>query len=115
MLLTLIFYIITNSFIISIILCFLYIQNLTESVHFNIFYHEYINNEYVETKNYIDINKISTIVKTDKTNICNICQEDIYEGLKLNCNCKYIYHADCLVDWLRRSLSCPLCRHEFII
>eukprot|EP00128_Syssomonas_multiformis_P004447 Colp12_sorted_trinity150504_noHs@33892 len=44
---------------------------------------------------------------------CQIC----LEPLKLNDSCKempcrHVFHDLCLLDWLKKRNSCPLCRHE---
>ena len=45
----------------------------------------------------------------EQFDFCSICLDEKKESLvKLNCN--HIYHKDCIKDWLRRELSCPICR-----
>lgn len=44
---------------------------------------------------------------------CPICTEEISPtdtATKLPCN--HTFHLDCLLTWLRRNCSCPLCREE---
>jgi hypothetical protein len=44
--------------------------------------------------------------------ICIICQEDNENNLvKIN-NCGHIFHNNCIIEWLTRNNSCPLCRNN---
>ncbi|XP_059663603.1 uncharacterized protein LOC132309304 [Cornus florida] len=44
---------------------------------------------------------------------CSICMDDFefYSGVN-QLPCKHVFHSDCIVPWLRRSNSCPLCRYK---
>ncbi|CAN8258019.1 unnamed protein product [Cochlearia groenlandica] len=50
----------------------------------------------------------------DGTESCAICLEDMSESEKKPIcelpNCKHLFHEECLVTWLGRHNSCPLCR-----
>ncbi|KAI4333112.1 hypothetical protein L6164_017959 [Bauhinia variegata] len=42
---------------------------------------------------------------------CAICLEDFIVGLRVTrMPCLHLYHENCIVDWLRKGNSCPLCR-----
>lgn len=44
---------------------------------------------------------------------CPICMEEfgiVTEASQLPC--KHYFHYDCIVPWLNRSNTCPLCRHK---
>merc|ERR1712039_830037 len=44
---------------------------------------------------------------------CAICLqrfEPMSEAAKLPCGKNHIFHHDCLLEWLQRQPSCPLCR-----
>ncbi|CAH0559276.1 unnamed protein product [Brassicogethes aeneus] len=44
---------------------------------------------------------------------CPVClkpHEKGEEGKKLPCN--HVYHVDCIIPWLKKTNSCPLCRFE---
>ena len=44
---------------------------------------------------------------------CAICNEDFTVGeLCLELGCKHHYHRHCIVDWLARQSSCPVCRWQ---
>ncbi|KAI4333115.1 hypothetical protein L6164_017960 [Bauhinia variegata] len=42
---------------------------------------------------------------------CSICLEDFKVGSQVTrMPCLHLYHRNCIVDWLRQTNSCPLCR-----
>lgn len=44
---------------------------------------------------------------------CVICMEDFKKDdivLQLKCNLKHIFHRDCILDWVKVKLACPVCR-----
>ncbi|XP_064392016.1 RING finger and transmembrane domain-containing protein 2-like [Halichondria panicea] len=41
-------------------------------------------------------------------NVCPICQEDVFKPVYLKC--KHVFCEDCVLQWLDRQNSCPLCR-----
>lgn len=44
-------------------------------------------------------------------NECSICLEEFSTGLEvIGMPCSHVYHKDCIVEWLKRSHLCPLCR-----
>ncbi|XP_041995961.1 RING-H2 finger protein ATL29-like [Salvia splendens] len=44
---------------------------------------------------------------------CCICLEEITtDGVALQMQCKHLFHANCIVLWLRNTLCCPLCRYQ---
>lgn len=45
--------------------------------------------------------------------ICSICLEElpiVSEGIQLSSLCCHVYHHDCIMRWLNRSNTCPMCR-----
>ncbi|MBD52933.1 MAG: hypothetical protein CL450_06520 [Acidimicrobiaceae bacterium] len=42
---------------------------------------------------------------------CPICITDIHGGVQLE-GCKHVFHEPCLLEWFRRSTTCPMCRAE---
>lgn len=44
---------------------------------------------------------------------CAICQ-DTYKPLDeiLNLTCNHQFHSACVIPWLRKVASCPICRHD---
>ena len=46
---------------------------------------------------------------------CCICLDDNNEGdlaIRLP-NCSHIFHKKCILDWLQRKCTCPVCRYEY--
>jgi hypothetical protein len=44
---------------------------------------------------------------------CVICIEDFKKNdivLQLPCNLKHVFHRDCISDWVKVKLVCPVCR-----
>lgn len=47
---------------------------------------------------------------------CIICREDIKTNGTGSCiPCGHIYHAECLIPWLKHHQSCPICRTKSTI
>lgn len=63
------------------------------------------------------INAMPT-VKVTQTHIladgdCPVCKEEFVLGSEVRMMpCHHIYHSDCIVTWLERHNSCPVCRIE---
>jgi hypothetical protein len=52
--------------------------------------------------------KCDNIGKIDTNDVCGICQGEIETGVRTLCN--HDYHIECLLKWLDRSSTCPMCR-----
>ena len=55
-----------------------------------------------------------TLTETNSSEDCSIClkvpkEKDIIHTLP----CKHIFHKDCIVEWLSKINTCPLCRSQF--
>lgn len=57
------------------------------------------------------IDELNNRFKTMLENPCNICYEPIISPV-LEPNCQNLFCGDCLLKWLQRQNSCPLCRAE---
>lgn len=64
-----------------------------------------------------NLSTINVVPKTDAEEetmpACPICTEtfEFNEPAK-KMPCAHIFHADCVIPWLKRHCSCPLCREE---
>jgi hypothetical protein len=49
---------------------------------------------------------------------CAICLAEYEHAERIkrscNCNCKHVFHAECILDWLEQSKECPCCRADYI-
>mmetsp|Transcript_79364 Transcript_79364/g.144967 ORF Transcript_79364/g.144967 Transcript_79364/m.144967 type:complete len:284 (-) Transcript_79364:74-925(-) len=54
--------------------------------------------------------RLVTVVSED---VCPICQEALPIGCKAKAMpCGHIYHDDCLMSWVAKNNSCPMCRYD---
>ncbi|CAA0393564.1 unnamed protein product [Arabidopsis thaliana] len=51
-----------------------------------------------------------------ETEPCSICLESLVSGPKprdvTRMTCSHVFHNGCLLEWLNRKNTCPLCRTE---
>ncbi|XP_953558.1 uncharacterized protein TA09745 [Theileria annulata] len=70
---------------------------------------EFINNLKVHTLN-------EELAKEYES--CSICTEEFQQGDQVHWLtdnkdlCKHVYHVNCIIPWLKRRNSCPVCRFE---
>lgn len=58
---------------------------------------------------------VVTITEADvlRTLQCSVCMEDYDKGEEVRAlPCKHLYHAECIIPWLERHGSCPVCRKD---
>ncbi|KAF7831677.1 E3 ubiquitin-protein ligase RING1-like [Senna tora] len=56
------------------------------------------------------LNKVE-VINCKSVKQCSICLEDFKGGDDVSgMPCKHVFHKDCIVQWLKESHVCPLCR-----
>lgn len=54
--------------------------------------------------------------KSASTLICPVCMEEVIIGSHLaRMPCSHMFHQDCILEWLKRSHTCPVCRFKLPI
>lgn len=84
-----------------------------------------LNERLVENENNMNIkktiekikkNKISSDDITDSDKTCSICLEEFSQEKEIIIlDCKHIYHNDCIIEWIYKDTSCPLCRSSSLV
>ena len=69
-----------------------------------------------ETIEKIKKNKVSLNDIPDSDKTCSICLEDFSDEKEiLILDCKHIYHNECIIEWIYKDTSCPLCRSSSLV
>mmetsp|Transcript_28973 Transcript_28973/g.46861 ORF Transcript_28973/g.46861 Transcript_28973/m.46861 type:complete len:185 (+) Transcript_28973:785-1339(+) len=61
-----------------------------------------------------DLDEITVDPKlASKKQLCPVCVEELrlHQDVR-KMPCKHIFHEDCLLSWLTKHNTCPMCRHE---
>ena len=54
---------------------------------------------------------IVSLEEIDKSSTCSICLEEFNSEKEIAIlDCKHIYHMECIIEWINKDTSCPLCR-----
>jgi len=54
--------------------------------------------------------------EVDKSATCSICLEEFNSEKDISIlDCKHIYHMDCIIEWINKDPSCPLCRTSELV
>lgn len=53
-----------------------------------------------------------TIVPTEDSGNCAICQESLTSPASRIRHCGHSFHTTCIAEWFTRSVHCPNCRHD---
>ena len=52
----------------------------------------------------------------DKELICSICLEEFNSEKEIAfLDCKHFYHMECIIKWIKKDASCPLCRNNDLV
>mmetsp|Transcript_14075 Transcript_14075/g.11775 ORF Transcript_14075/g.11775 Transcript_14075/m.11775 type:complete len:143 (-) Transcript_14075:26-454(-) len=54
------------------------------------------------------------MVTLDDDELCVMCQEDMKKGTKAKKmpGCGHVFHDECIMEWLERHNTCPICRND---
>ena len=73
-----------------------------------------INNSKIIEKIKKNIISIEDIDKSSST--CSICLDDFNSEKEIAfLDCKHIYHMECIIEWINKDASCPLCRSSELV
>jgi hypothetical protein len=46
---------------------------------------------------------------------CSVCSDDLEENeFGIVPECKHVFHEECLLEWIKRKNTCPICRQSII-
>ena len=63
-----------------------------------------------------EIKKNTIKLENIKESICSICLDDFdSEKEIIFLDCKHIYHTECILEWINKDASCPLCRSNELV
>ncbi|KAK3930450.1 E3 ubiquitin-protein ligase RNF181 [Frankliniella fusca] len=56
---------------------------------------------------------LNVSVIQDEGNQCPVCLKNFEKGEEVKeMPCQHTFHSGCILPWLQKTNSCPLCRHE---
>jgi hypothetical protein len=59
---------------------------------------------------------IVSIEDINKTVTCSICLEEFNSEKDISfLDCEHIYHTDCIIEWINKEPTCPLCRNNELV
>ena len=59
------------------------------------------------------IEALPVIKINDEKESCAVCKDTFkMDEDAIQLPCKHVYHKDCILPWLERNNTCPVCRHE---
>ena len=74
------------------------------------------NKDYATIMKFLPIWEIRENKKSDNNNNCVICLYEFQIGDRISAlPCLHIFHHDCIKNWLRNELSCPVCKLEITL
>ncbi|KAL1465456.1 hypothetical protein WDU94_005029 [Cyamophila willieti] len=60
------------------------------------------------------VDNLEEITSHEPESSCPICLKQFSAGeIAKKLDCKHIFHSTCILPWLEKTSTCPLCRHEF--
>ena len=74
------------------------------------------NDNTINPKIISEIKKNTIKLENIKESICSICLDDFDSEKEISfLDCKHIYHTNCIIEWINKDASCPLCRSNDLI
>ncbi|KAK7071665.1 hypothetical protein SK128_025825 [Halocaridina rubra] len=58
------------------------------------------------------VNTLKTSKVTENAGQCAVCLKEWVKGDFNTLPCKHRFHPSCIIPWLEKTNSCPMCRHE---
>lgn len=59
------------------------------------------------------VENLTEIKITERSKQCPVCLKEFETGtVAKTMPCKHSFHKECILPWLEKTNSCPLCRHE---
>lgn len=85
----------------------------------NSYIHQFANQYNIEFNQAFPLPQAPVVNVIDKfevscfNNQCGICMEELESGIQtIQYSCHHCFHETCILSWLSRSNTCPICRLE---
>lgn len=55
---------------------------------------------------------VAVAVAVEEGLVCGVCQEEMGGKVREVVGCGHKFHEECILEWLKRKRTCPLCRFQ---
>ena len=70
-----------------------------------------VSNKFLQSLQYVNVTADDLLEVSNKE--CCVCLDTQHVGQKAyKLPCGHLYHPACLLDWIKRHCTCPVCRYE---